>query len=214
MKRGAVLRSVSTHDDAGGKGVNVAQVVRGPDSLAVAVLPGDHDDPLLIRLREMRLTHRAIATGVPARINLTLAESDGTTTKVNAPGPELTEAQLDALINEVVRESPGARWAVLSGSLPPGTPASWYADVVASVAGNELSIALDTSGEPLREAVRREPHRIDLIKPNEEELADLVGVDPTTLTSVEAGRRRGHTPDRRRHRRCPGHPWSHPVPSW
>ncbi len=186
LSRGSVMRSVSTHDDAGGKGVNVAQVIRRSGQPAVAVLPGDHDDPLLIRLREMRLTHRAVPTGTPARINLTLAESDGTTTKINASGAELAEGQREALIDAVLRETPEARWAVLSGSLPPGTPATWYAEVIAQVAGDGLLIALDTSGEPLREAVRREPHSIDLIKPNEDELADLVGVDATTLTSVDA----------------------------
>ncbi|MGJ9421697.1 1-phosphofructokinase family hexose kinase [Aeromicrobium sp. CF3.5] len=186
LARGEVLRSISTHDDAGGKGVNVAQVVRQAGQLAVAVLPGDHDDPLLVRLRELRLTHRAVPTGLASRINLTLAEPDGVTTKVNAPGSALDPAHLDALINEVARETPGARWAVLSGSLPPGVPSHWYADVIARVAGDGLSIALDTSGEPLREAVRRQPHRIDLIKPNETELADLVGVDASTLTTVDA----------------------------
>lgn len=186
LARGDVIRSVSTHDDAGGKGVNVAQVVRGGGQLAVAVLPGDHDDPLLVRLREMRLTHRAVPTGLPARINLTLAEPDGITTKVNAPGPAVTPEVLDRLIDEVRRETAGARWAVLSGSLPPGAPSDWYADVIAAIADEGLSIALDTSGEPLRHAVQREPGRIDLIKPNEDELGELVGIDPATLTSVEA----------------------------
>lgn len=186
LVRGAVVRSVSTHDEAGGKGVNVAQVVRRSGQLAVAVLPGDHDDPLLILLREMRVTHRAVPTGTASRINLTFAEDDGVTTKVNAPGSALGQAHLDALVDEVARETPGARWAVLSGSLPPGVPSHWYADVMARVSGDGLSIALDTSGEPLREAVHRAPDRIDLIKPNETELAELVGVDPMTLTSTDA----------------------------
>lgn len=137
-------------------------------------------------MREIHLTHRAVPTGTPARINLTLAEGDGTTTKINAPGPELAPKLLQSLVSEIGRETVGAQWAVLSGSLPPGAPAGWYADVIAQVAGEGLSIAVDTSGAPLREAVRREARRIDVIKPNAEELADLVGVDPASLTSVDA----------------------------
>jgi 1-phosphofructokinase len=186
LVRGEVIRSTTSHDDPGGKGVNVAQVVRNAGQLAVAVLPGDHDDPLLERLRELRLTYRAVPTGDPCRVNLTLAEPDGVTTKINAPGPALDQAHLDQLVREVAREGVGARWAVLSGSLPPGVDPGWYADVVSALADEGLSIALDTSGEPLRLAVRRVPAKIDLLKPNVDELADLVGADPTSLDDVGA----------------------------
>jgi 1-phosphofructokinase len=125
LERGGVIRSATSHDQAGGKGVNVAQVVRKAGQLAVAVLPGDHDDPLLVRLREMRLTHRAVPTGCPARINLTLSEPDGTTTKINAPGPTLAPQHLEQLVHELSREAAGARWAVLCGSLPHDAPAIW-----------------------------------------------------------------------------------------
>lgn len=186
LERGAVMRSAATSDEAGGKGVNVARVVRNAGQLAVAVLPGDHDDPLLLRLRELRVTHRPVAVGHPSRINLTLAEPTGVTTKINAPGPTLTTDLLDQLVNEMVRESAGARWAVLSGSLPPGVDPGWYADVIAAVADDSVSIALDTSGEPLRLAIERVPHLISVLKPNAEELAELVGVPVASLTDVDS----------------------------
>jgi 1-phosphofructokinase len=186
LVRGGVVRSTTSHDDPGGKGVNVAQVVRNAGQLAVAVLPGDHDDPLLVRLRELRLTHRAVPTGLPSRVNITLAEPDGVTTKINRPGPVLEQSHLDQLVREVAREGVGARWAVLSGSLPPGVDLGWYADVISALKGEGLAIALDTSGEPLRLAVERVPDEIALLKPNSEELADLVDVDPAALVDVGA----------------------------
>jgi 1-phosphofructokinase len=186
LVRGEVIRSAASHDDPGGKGVNVAQVVRNAGQLAVAVLPGDHDDPLLVRLRELRLTHRAVPTGLPSRVNLTLAEPNGVTTKINAPGPSLEPTHLDQLVREVAREGVGARWAVLCGSLPPGVDLGWYAEVVAALADEGLSIALDTSSEPLRLAVERVPTKLDLLKPNTDELADLVDADPASLDDVGA----------------------------
>ncbi|MGH3457871.1 1-phosphofructokinase family hexose kinase, partial [Aeromicrobium sp.] len=78
------------------------------------------------------------------------------------------------------------RWAVLSGSLPPDVDPGWYADVIAALKDEELAIALDTSGEPLRLAVERVPDRIALLKPNTEELADLVDADPAELDDVGA----------------------------
>lgn len=180
LERGGVIRSDSSHDQAGGKGVNVAQVVRKAGQLAVAVIPGDHDDPLLTRLRELRVTHRAVPIGAPSRINLTLAEADGVTTKVNAPGPRLSPDQLGQLIREVAREAVGARWAVLSGSLPPGVDAGWYADVVEAIHGDGLRLAVDTSGESLRKTLDRAADRIDLVKPNSDELGELLDV-PASL---------------------------------
>ena len=174
LERGGLIRSTSTHDDAGGKGVNVARVVRKAGLLAVAVLPGDHDDPLLAKLRELHLTHRAVPTGMPSRINLTLAEPDGVTTKINAPGHTIEPAHLTQMISEVSREAVGARWAVLSGSLPPVVDVGWYAEVIEAVRGEGLRIALDTSGAPLKAAVDKSSAHLDLIKPNAEELSHLV----------------------------------------
>lgn len=183
LERGGLIRSTTMHDDAGGKGVNVARVVRKADLLAVAVLPGDHDDPLLAKLRELQVTHRAVPTGTPSRINLTLAEPDGTTTKINAPGHNIEPVHLSQLIKEVAREAVGARWAVLSGSLPPGVDPGWYVDVIDAIRDEGLRIALDTSGEPLKAAVDKAATHLDLIKPNSDELSELVG---TPAADIEA----------------------------
>ena len=183
LERGGLIRSTASHDDAGGKGVNVARVVRKAGLLAVAVLPGDHDDPLLDKLRELQVTHRAIPTGNPSRINLTLAEPNGTTTKINAPGHGIEPQHLAQLIVEVAREAAGARWAVLSGSLPPGVDPGWYVEVIDAIADSGLRIALDTSGAPLEAAVDRAADHLDLIKPNSEELSDLVGVPVEAIES-------------------------------
>ncbi|EFQ83640.1 1-phosphofructokinase [Aeromicrobium marinum DSM 15272] len=179
LERGGVVRSTSTVDEPGGKGVNVAQVVRLAGHRAVAVLPGDHDDPLLRLLRELGLPHRTVATGSPARVNLTLTEADGTTTKINAPGPALATEHHRALIRDVAREASGARWAVLCGSLPPGVHPGYYADVVDRVDG--ARIALDTSGPALAAALERCADRIAVIKPNAHELGELLGVPSTIL---------------------------------
>ena len=122
LERGRVQRSEGATDEPGGKGVNVARVAQAAGRLAVAVLPGSHDDPMVLALRATGLTYRAVPVHDRARVNLTLSEPDGTTTKVNAPGPVLEPEVLERLASVLVREAAGARWAVLSGSLPPGVP--------------------------------------------------------------------------------------------
>ena len=68
------------------------------------------------------------------RQNLTLLdESTGVYTKINEPGPTVGSehlAALLALVDELA--APGDLWA-LCGSLPPGAPADFYADLVTAV---------------------------------------------------------------------------------
>ena len=176
LSRGQVQRALTTTSDPGGKGVNVARVVTAAGRLAVAVLPGQHDDPLLLALRDVQVTHRPVPVAGRVRVNLTLTEPDGTTTKVNEPGLELDADVREALAAVLVREAAGARWAVLSGSLPPGVPVDWYAELVARLRTTGARVALDTSGDPLLATLADGVSALpDLVKPNGEELAELTG---------------------------------------
>jgi 1-phosphofructokinase len=121
------------------------------------------------------------------RTNLTITEPDGTTTKLNEPGAMLDDSARDALTRAVVDAAAGASWVVLSGSLPPGMPDDWYAEVVATLAPAACKVAVDTSERPLDALAaafgRAAP---DVIKPNAEELASLVGASPAELESAAA----------------------------
>lgn len=93
-------------------------------------------------------------------------------TKINAPGPELSAAEQELLLETVREQSHDADWIACCGSLPRGLAPSWYADVVARAHDGGSRIALDTSGRALLEALRARP---DVVKPNAEELAEAVG---------------------------------------
>jgi len=183
LERGGVVRSALPHDDPGGKGVNVARVLHAAGVPVTAVLPAAVDEPLLAALGSRGLPHRAVPIAGRLRVNLTLAEPDGTTTKVNSPGPELTPAEVDALTEAVVAAATDGGWAVLSGSLPPGVPADWYATTTIRLQKAGVRVAVDASGAALAEAVEHASPQ--LIKPNAEELAELVGC---TTDEVEGDR--------------------------
>ena len=175
LERGRVHRAASVVEP-GGKGVNVARVVLAAGVPALAVLPGAHDDPLLMTLRQQEVAHVAVPVDGRARLNLTLTEPDGTTTKINDPGPALGPQVLDELARVLVEQAAAARWVVLSGSLPPGVPVGWYADLVGELRHGGAAVALDTSGGPLLAALAAEGADLpDLVKPNGEEFAELVG---------------------------------------
>ena len=173
LDRGGVIRSRSTHDDPGGKGVNVAQVVRAAGVRTLAVLPGDDDDPLVRQLHERGLPHESVPLGSALRVNITLAEDDGTTTKINEPGPELLSHVRDRLATALTAAGADASWTALCGSLPPGAPVDWYGELAERLG---TPVALDTSGAALAAAVDRAPGSLSLIKPNSDELGELLGV--------------------------------------
>ena len=176
LDRGSVVRLAPSATEPGGKGVNVARALRAAGCDVVCVLPAADDDPILGLLRARGLSLATVPVAAPVRTNYTLAEPDGTTTKLNEPGLPLDEQTRTALTAELCRQAHGAAWIVLSGSLPPGTPPDWYATLVVALRGTGARIAVDTSEAPLQAllAAGRDAAP-DLLKPNGEELAQLTG---------------------------------------
>ncbi|WFR84353.1 hexose kinase [Arthrobacter sp. Y-9] len=181
LARGEVQRATAVRSEAGGKGVNVSRALTASGLKTVAVLPGDPTDPVVVGLASTGIPHQALPIGAPLRSNITLTEPDGTTTKVNEPGPELTADQRDALTALLLNESREASWVVLAGSLPPGFPADYYARLTrwlrTELGSDAPRIAVDSSGTPLLEAINAGADAApDLLKPNGEELAELAAL--------------------------------------
>ncbi|HRD14686.1 MAG TPA: 1-phosphofructokinase [Mycobacterium sp.] len=187
LVRGAVQRVQSVSTEPGGKGVNVARALTLAGLDTLAILPAGGRDPILSALQSCGVPFYAVPVDGAVRTNLTITESDGTTTKINEPGAVIDEAALAALTAAILDRAESARWVVLSGSLPPGMPDSWYADVVARLQSFDCKVAVDTSDAPLA-ALAAEFGRAapDLIKPNAEELASLAGVAAEHLEAALA----------------------------
>ena len=179
LLRGEVQRASSVRQESGGKGVNVSRALVASGLKTVAVLPGADTDPVLAGLRDGGVPFAALPIGEPLRTNVALTEPDGTTTKINEPGPALSEDQQQALIALLLDRSRGAGWVVLAGSLPPGVPVDFYATVTRRLRSlhdgtDAPRIAVDSSGEPLAAAISGDASGMpDLLKPNAEELVEL-----------------------------------------
>lgn len=179
LARGGVQRALAAGAQAAGKGVNVTRALVAAGVPTLALLPGDDTDPVVVGLVVDGLPHRALPIGQPLRSNVTLTEPDGTTTKVNEPGPTLGRTHQETISTALLQAAADSSWLVLAGSLPPGVPAYFYAETITRLrlglgTGCPL-IAVDTSDAPLA-ALYDAPAGIpDLIKPNAEELAGLAG---------------------------------------
>jgi 1-phosphofructokinase len=184
LQRGEVHRATAARIDPGGKGVNISRALNAHHARTLAVLPtgGPQGHLLAELLAEAGIAVALVPISGSTRANVALVEPDGTTTKINEPGPVLSASELEALIagaEATLTQHPS--WLVGSGSLPPGVDDDFYAALVGRCRAAGVSVAIDSSGPSLRLAVQAGP---DLIKPNLEELEELVGRSLNTLGEV------------------------------
>lgn len=188
LQRGVVQRATSVISQAGGKGVNISRASVSAGVPTLAVLPAPKDDPFVLELLSAGIDCRPVTQGGALRVNITISEPDGTTTKLNSPGPEMTDLTRLALTETLQVRAGEGDWVVLAGSLPPGAPVEWYADLVTALAHTGARVAVDTSDAPLKALIERldgglegaAPH---LMKPNGHELASFTGHDGDALES-------------------------------
>lgn len=190
LERGEVQRATGATSAAGGKGINVARVLMwaGQDVVPVLAIT---DAAFNRELTDSGMTAACsmAQAGVRVRTNTTITEPDGTTTKVNEPGPRLAPEQIAAAEAELFSHAKGAEWVILSGALPPGAPDDWYARLVRRLKPLGCKVAVDTSDAALAALIDALPGAaFDLIKPNSDELAQLTGGDAAAFeASAKAG---------------------------
>ena len=179
LTRGAVHRAVAGRVDPGGKGVNVARALAASGRKSRAVLPngGAEGRQLAELLAAAGIDVASVPVSDPVRVNISVLEPDGTTTKLNEIGPVLSPAEVEALIAATVAAAEDADWVACCGSLPPGAGDDFYARLASRLAGT-AKVALDSSGPAFTAALAARP---DLVKPNHEELAEATGREVRTL---------------------------------
>ena len=89
------------------------------------------------------------------------------------PGPEIQQSEWEACLQQM-QEIDDVEYIVASGSLPAGVPIDIFAQLTEGAKKRNAKVILDTSGEPLKNAV---DDGVFMIKPNLGELSLLYGVE-------------------------------------
>ena len=183
LDRGAVLRTSTPTLEAGGKGVNVTRALAANGIQSTAVLPiGGGEGAELRSLLELDgVAASFVQVAGQTRSNITIAEADGTVTKLNEPGPTIAADELDALAAAIANAVTAGDWVVISGSMPPDFTGKQLRALLSGVVGRGIQLAVDTSGDALVAALDARPR---LIKPNRAELAELVGRSLGSIADV------------------------------
>ncbi|MBK0418460.1 1-phosphofructokinase family hexose kinase [Leucobacter sp. CSA1] len=184
---GGVNRARSVHRELSGKGVNVALAVGQTDVPVLAVVPLGRRELLGV---EGDAVLRPVPIGRDIRVNVSVVEDDGTTTKINEGPTPLAEDEWRALVDASLRavaELDGG-WLVLCGTLPRVIETGElvpFEELLDGAAALGVRLAVDTSGEALHRVLRY-PGRVHAIKPNTHELAEAVGRELDTVGDVVA----------------------------
>ena len=162
---GAVHRSGQAEVTAGGKGVNVARVLRshGYRPVVAGLVPTVDGEQLCRLLQQEGADLVGVAVVGRTRAATVLVEDAGRVTVVNEPGPQLDAATWDAYRAAVAAALAHHDVLVCTGSLPPGAPADAYGQLTALAHEHGAVAIVDAAREALAGALTAGP---DLISPN------------------------------------------------
>ncbi|MRH87215.1 hexose kinase [Nocardia sp. SYP-A9097] len=170
---GAVQRIPAVEQRVGGKGINVARVLRalGHDTVAMGFA-----DTAFGREAAREMPVDFVEALPRVRRTVVLSEADGTTTGLWEPGAALHDPRAaDQLKQRVAERLPRARGLVVSGSLPGGVDPALPAELAELAVRADVPVICDVDGEALRAAAKVWGV---VLMPNDDELFTLTGVRP------------------------------------
>lgn len=157
---GAVFRAERSVAVAGGKALNVARVLRqlGQSARVVGTLGGMPEDFVRAWCNRAEVDGRWIRIEEDSRTCVIVIDPQSARqTVLNEPGPNLSADEvwrIDEAIDGAIQEGDTL---CISGSLPPGVPASFYADLVRRLQGRGVRVLVDASDQTLRLALESHP---------------------------------------------------------
>jgi 1-phosphofructokinase family hexose kinase len=168
-------RSVEQVTMPGGKGVNVARVIKrlGQPVIATGLAGGATGTRIVEALNDEAILNSFVRIRDDSRTNTAVLDpTTGSQTEINERGPAVSAAELDMFQEKLLYLAQGASICIFAGSLPRGIDPDTYAELIRAVRRLGVTTIVDTEGEPLRLAVRAEP---EVVSPNEVEAEELVG---------------------------------------
>lgn len=178
---GRVNRTKNERIFPGGKGINVSMVLKnlGYDNTALGFVAGFTGEEIIRLLQKKGISTDFIpvSDGL-SRINVKLRSSEET--EVNGQGPSILPEDIQLLYQklDVLRDGD---ILVLAGSIPDVMPRSIYMDIMKYLSDKKIQIVVDATKDLLVNVL---PYKPFLIKPNNHELEEIMGVKLHTKDDV------------------------------
>lgn len=163
---GKTLRSTAEEKYAGGKGIMVAKILKnlGDDPINLGFLGGFTGEFIKSELARLEIKENFTRIAADTRINVKLKYD--TETEINAQGPAITKDEVEDFYKKL-EDINKDDYLIISGSLPKSLGSNFYKEVIENT-GCKFSI--DIANKEVLDYLKYKPV---LIKPNEEELANI-----------------------------------------
>lgn len=186
LRRGHHLEAEEVVASAGGKGVNVAGVLRvlGEPVQLLGFFGGITGDYILREVEREGIEADPVTVAGLTRTAFVLVEADGTETEVVEPGAAVTADNLAALRQKLRRAAARAAVVVLSGSVPPGCPDDVYVQLLDDCGSTPAIV--DTSRRHLA-ALLDAGRGCAAIKPNRREAEAALGYPLADAAAIARG---------------------------
>lgn len=182
FRRGVTNRTTSEEYYFGGKGINVSCVLAelDVDSTAFGFVAGFTGEAIEQGIRNDRIITDFIAlkNGI-SRINVKIKAEEET--EINCQGPEVTDDELERLLQKIDRISDGDT-LVLAGSVPATLPDDVYERILKRLGNKKVRIVVDATKKLLLNSLSYKPF---LIKPNQQELSEIFDAEINSEADVE-----------------------------
>ncbi|HWC25122.1 MAG TPA: 1-phosphofructokinase family hexose kinase [Solirubrobacteraceae bacterium] len=168
-------RTVQQTTLPGGKGVNVARTLKtlGQPVIATGFAGGATGTRIVEALTDESILNDFVRIREESRTNTAVLDpTNGQQTEINERGPAVSPRELELFRDKLLYLARGAAIVIFAGSLPRDVDADIYAELIKELRKLGLVVVIDTDGDPLRHAVRAEPH---VVSPNVLEAEELVG---------------------------------------
>ncbi len=187
FRPGEVNRANAAHWCGSGKVLNVGLALHhlGGPSCTLAPLGGMPRAAIEQEMAQIGLPLLVIPTAAPTRVCTTILDSaTGHTSELVENARPLTAAEYHAFEQAYAQAALRSQMVVLTGSVPAGTPGTFFRDLLAVTA---CPAVLDLRGELLLAALEFRPL---VVKPNREELAATLGLDLSSDEMLHQGMQR------------------------
>ncbi|WP_027410313.1 1-phosphofructokinase [Anoxybacillus tepidamans] len=166
---GELNRATKTTIFPGGKGINVSRVLKrlGVDNTALGFIGGFTGKYIEDELQRENIRFDFVKVPGNTRINIKLKH--GKETEINGCGPMISP-QWEAELIHKIQSLQSGDVLVLAGSIPSSVSTSFEQKIINTARAMNVQVAVDTSGDALKQWIKYKPF---FIKPNHRELGEL-----------------------------------------
>lgn len=178
FRLGQIHRTSHISEIAGGKGINVARMIKtlGEPVHAITFTGGGYGNHFQELLEQEGISNTTIQILSPTRFQVSILDnSNEIYTDILDQGAFVSNTELDCLVYEtenLLKYNNNIQWLILSGSAPQGKADHLYYELIKIASKYNIKTILDSYGEIFKQGIKAKPY---CIKPNLKEAELSIG---------------------------------------